>query len=963
MDTYKFGNLDISQDQYDDLNRVATLGSMGLLPGNSGAEMFANILMTKPKTPSILEQYILGQASPTLKTSATTPRRTTQDRKGLVLGLYNQGITDTNDLFNSLNYDEAGNQIGDFTRAEIESYKIPEEEGRFGFGTGKGELFGEGGALGPSSIPRQIANLGIGGITSGIINPAAVLIQTGGGILGDVLSGKSLQESLASPERDITKQKALVGKGSILDPEGNIATLMSQEEYMQDPALAGLKSAAAISSFAPVGVGVAGNVAKAVTNPIVQAAIKTAIPAGISAASAGFAGSEPGKELEDTLKGGLLGLGTGAVLGAGGKILSKALKNDKAIMAQVDKGIENLKKGYTDKGVSDVMLQNYAGNQTNARMNYITGNLRGEEQKAALKALLGTLNSEDKYSGAVKNTIKTLFPDVYDDFAAKTTPVLADDLKGKAAVTDEIQRLAVEDHLTPVLDEYGIPKVEGNILSRTGKDLGVTAGMGVKAAGKSTPEVIQNFATDKYVLQTAIDNINKNTAANIPYSPEGFNRLAQGIEAANIVGKSGYGGLQYNDLLEKTAKALAKDAVFSGWDRTTALQKANQVLSNLIGVEGTADEVVRGLKTVSANQLDDVAKAAFKASNNLAKNAATGIGVNMEDKAILDVVDSVARDILRQNVKGYQGINNLWRALYRQASNVKDVSTPIQNVSQAGMFSPVKAAAQQGGRLAGSVLRQAGEGFPVIGNVARRGATAARDVAGNIMERTGLGNTVQNIISNPQAMQTIGTAARLLPIGLMGEAQQGQAGTNLMPFSESTLIDDRGTNNLQNENFKNILAMAVLSGEIEPSVANTAISLLGLDKQKTTDANVAKLNTAERTLGRLKNMYDEVGYSGEGVLSRLGGGIRSTLGSIGLSSDVNAYNNLRESVKSQLARALGETGNLSDSDKRDVIEAIPSIGDTPQEAQNKWDYIFGVLYDAKNAYSGNSEPGILFSGY
>lgn len=956
---YKFGNINISEDQYNDLTKIATLGSMGLLPGNSGNELLTNVLLAKPKKQSILEQYIQGmqpsnQSVLGINNLAATPKNYGA-RKKTVTELYMQGM-DPKQILNSLNYDQAGQQIDDYTPGEISSYITPlqdttQEEGRFGFGTGKGELFGEGGALGPTSIPRQIANLGIGGITSGIINPAAAVVQSIGGTIGDVLGGKTLEESLANPERAIQNQRGLFGKGSILDPEGNVATLMSQEEYMKDPTLGGLKSAADILSFAPIGGGAAKNIAGQIANPLLRAGVSTAVPAAISSGLSGFGTSKRGEEIGNALQNSILGGGIGFGLGVGGKLIQSAFnKTSRSILGQLDQNIKDLKNSHIKKGTDKTMIKNYFGDKTNARVNYITGELTGDEQKTAMIELLKKISPKDKYYEATKT-------------AAKLVGIDPDDvipMAGKKTVTSEIERLAVEGGLDPTLDVYGVPKLEGNAIERAGKNLGATSGLGIKASGKTTPAVIQDLANDRAVIITAIDNINKNTASNIPYSPEGFNRLFNGIEAADIVGKSGFNGISQKELMDKTVKALTRDAIFSGWDKSTATIKANQVLGNLLGFDAPLDQIMTGSRVIPANQLNQLAKAAFKASNNLLKNAAAGVGVNAEDKAILDVVDSVTRGILRENVTGYQGLNNLWRALYRQAGNVRDVSTPIQSVSQAGVLSPVKAITQQGGRLAGSVLRQAGQGFPVIGDI-------TKNISRKIGDRMLNLSSLENIISNPQAMEAANTAARLLPLGLLNNTQNVNTAPNTdysyLPTYNTAPNYEDNMQTINNNNFKNVLAMAVLSGEIEPAVANTAISLLGLDAKGKTDTT--KIDAAEKTLLQLRDMYNNIGYSGEGVLARLGGGIRSLAGGWGLESDVSSYQKLRESIKSQLARALGETGTLSDSDKKDVIESVPNIGDTPQEAENKWNFIFTVLNQTRNSMGSNinDNGALLFSGY
>jgi len=100
----------------------------------------------------------------------------------------------------------------------------------------------------------------------------------------------------------------------------------------------------------------------------------------------------------------------------------------------------------------------------------------------------------------------------------------------------------------------------------------------------------------------------------------------------------------------------------------------------------------------------------------------------------------------------------------------------------------------------------------------------------------------------------------------------------------------------------------------------------------TTAKAAAQSANAESTLEGLEQMMNQAG----GAKGRYAGGIQNVLASLNLNNETKTYNDLVDGSVSQVARALGETGALSDSDKQTYSRLMPRLTDTPAVAQAKF---------------------------
>jgi hypothetical protein len=99
----------------------------------------------------------------------------------------------------------------------------------------------------------------------------------------------------------------------------------------------------------------------------------------------------------------------------------------------------------------------------------------------------------------------------------------------------------------------------------------------------------------------------------------------------------------------------------------------------------------------------------------------------------------------------------------------------------------------------------------------------------------------------------------------------------------------------------------------------------------------------EDALARLEASYKAAG-GGQGPI---GGYASGLLGSIGLNSNAKVYNDTVASTAAQLARAMGETGVLSDTDIKRYMSMLPTLQDTTQSAASKLALIRQALTTTK----------------
>lgn len=99
-----------------------------------------------------------------------------------------------------------------------------------------------------------------------------------------------------------------------------------------------------------------------------------------------------------------------------------------------------------------------------------------------------------------------------------------------------------------------------------------------------------------------------------------------------------------------------------------------------------------------------------------------------------------------------------------------------------------------------------------------------------------------------------------------------------------------------------------------------------------TQKALAQSANADSTLRQLEGALAQAGGAGGPVAGNIG----SFFGGLGLNNDVKTYNDLVGGSTTQIAKALGETGAMSDADRAAYSKLLPKVTDTPQVAAAKF---------------------------
>jgi len=187
---------------------------------------------------------------------------------------------------------------------------------------------------------------------------------------------------------------------------------------------------------------------------------------------------------------------------------------------------------------------------------------------------------------------------------------------------------------------------------------------------------------------------------------------------------------------------------------------------------------------------------------------------------------------------------------------------------------------------------------------------------------------------------------------------EGEAGSGGM----GDMGQGAGSGMGNNDEFKKILAIGVLSGEISGAEANAVISLLGMDKEEDSE-EVGLLDNAINELERLYGAGTEDSLS-RGDYSTGLGGIASSIG-IGFNKAFNQdFMDKKASYDQQRALAVGiinkarEAGVLNEGEYLTMIENMPNERTTEKVARDWFNNARRLLSAKKGTSSTQDETGL-----
>jgi len=124
---------------------------------------------------------------------------------------------------------------------------------------------------------------------------------------------------------------------------------------------------------------------------------------------------------------------------------------------------------------------------------------------------------------------------------------------------------------------------------------------------------------------------------------------------------------------------------------------------------------------------------------------------------------------------------------------------------------------------------------------------------------------------------------------------------------------------------------------------------------------LASADNADNTLNQLEQLFQTAGGGG----GRIGGFIQNVAGNAGIDKNASVYNSLSQASVTQIAKALAGAGGgtVSDADARVIIQALPTLQDSPEEAAVKFAALRQRLQNAKGntllyGQGGTSQPSL-----
>lgn len=244
-------------------------------------------------------------------------------------------------------------------------------------------------------------------------------------------------------------------------------------------------------------------------------------------------------------------------------------------------------------------------------------------------------------------------------------------------------------------------------------------------------------------------------------------------------------------------------------------------------------------------------------------------------------------------------------------------------------------------RASGQILRGAANGFNgAIGVPTARGIAGRMGAVGAVRGALGGGEaeaqSLESALMQPeQAGSTLGKDPLFYDqADDMGRAQQMAAAS---PYSQEDLLADiqRDPQNAM-EYMKYYQTIDSIFG------AGGA----GTNLSQGTKNSLASADNAINTLNQLESRFNAAGGGG----GRIGGTIKSKMGSLGLNDDARVYDSMANASVTQIAKALAGSGagTVSDMDAKVIMAALARFGDNPEEARAKFADLRQRLETAKN---------------
>lgn len=335
----------------------------------------------------------------------------------------------------------------------------------------------------------------------------------------------------------------------------------------------------------------------------------------------------------------------------------------------------------------------------------------------------------------------------------------------------------------------------------------------------------------------------------------------------------------------------------------------------------------------------------FQKDMGNAINFGKGVEAKLVDReAIARVIRSKTSSLLDDAVKEVAGDRKLYHTL-KDADKLMRVSSKQADksgiVARVGTSAPFRSAESKLGGALEAVGNKAAN--RVVGQGARVGrGMATRGVANRFM---------QPVVQDPTQEDTTLYGPEALQGGMDGGLQQGFQNETPQPqqsaYPLEQAIADFKANSGNAKVQDQIMQYYNFVSKAEKDQGGGTLTAQEKKAQK-------QAATALQGLNQLKSLYGGAG----GGQNRLPGILSNVQGLVGGNSKAEAYNRIRDSLTTALARAFGETGVLTDQDREVYKQALPRLQDTPEEAAIKLQYLEDMLAESSAGYGTAPEPDL-----
>jgi len=445
----------------------------------------------------------------------------------------------------------------------------------------------------------------------------------------------------------------------------------------------------------------------------------------------------------------------------------------------------------------------------------------------------------------------------------------------------------------------------------TGEDfVGAATGIkyGARAAGKDPltragAAELQNILRNQGVKMTGPRTVQRGVETAIGKAGEevgqAFGRIKQPISTVEV-GK-------LRDAIFKRAKSEVGIQ-----DKNAAFGRIDTMLSE-IGSNPTTDDILGLSRKFTANA------GKYSQSNNKALSAQLNQIAKEESQKFLANIDSGAG---KQAQKLYAQLNNAQEIMQ---GGVRGVEGKALNLGGNQLL---------GGPIA-SVKNRVGNTMIDFVDAATAGGAVRKATSVNMLKPLAIRQTGREYITggfNPDVPQADPMMED--PTMMGGEMDPSM---DLMGMQDAAPQDDF-------EVIRQQIQMAMLqdlqtTGGENVSALKTVLGALEPEKESVSSKNAAKkLSQALGTVDTLQQQFEAAGggqsYGGYGA---------SLLGALKVNPQAGAYNDMRGGFLSQVSKALGESGVLTDQDIARVRNLVPDLADNPEQAAIKWQALRQVL--------------------